>query len=158
MKHWLLLLLLLSTGNVLSQKKAYVLFNNKGKKVSYKKMIRTVQKSDVLLFGEFHNNPITHWLQYELTDELNQSNTLILGAEMIERDNQKALDQYLKGEIDHINNNGKLMSIGYIMIMSPMNFITYVINIKCSMPWSRVRAFGCCKIFILSAKLLAPLS
>lgn len=100
MKKILLFILLLSVGNLFSQKKAYILFNNKGKKVSYKKMIRTVQKSDILLFGEFHNNPITHWLQYELTDELHQSRSLILGAEMIERDNQEAVDNYLKGEID----------------------------------------------------------
>jgi uncharacterized iron-regulated protein len=82
-------------------KAAFKIYNEKGKKVSYKKLLKEVKKKDVILFGEFHNNPISHWLQLELTKDLNETNQLILGAEMIEADNQKALDQYLKGEIDY---------------------------------------------------------
>ncbi len=28
-------------------------------------MLRTLQQKDIVLFGEFHNNPISHWLQLE---------------------------------------------------------------------------------------------
>ncbi|MFT4643888.1 MAG: putative iron-regulated protein [Planctomycetota bacterium] len=85
-----------------SQKKtAYVIYNAKGKKVSYAKMIRTIaKKNDVVLFGEFHNNPISHWLQLEVTKDLAEKRELILGAEMFEADNQKQLDDYLNGRID----------------------------------------------------------
>jgi uncharacterized iron-regulated protein len=84
------------------QKKVpYKIYNSKGKTVSYKKFLKTVRKNDIILFGEFHNNPISHWLQLELAKDLHETNKLILGAEMIETDNQEALDAYLRGEIDY---------------------------------------------------------
>ncbi len=82
------------------QKTTYTLFDSKGKKVSYKKFLKKIKENDVILFGEYHNNPISHWMQMELTKELDQNGQLTLGAEMFERDNQVALDQYLSGEID----------------------------------------------------------
>jgi uncharacterized iron-regulated protein len=86
---------------VFSQDKpAYVLYNAKGGKVSYKQMIETLDKTDITLFGEFHNNPISHWLQLETTEDLQESNELILGAEMFEADNQAELDSFLAGKID----------------------------------------------------------
>lgn len=85
---------------VLAQDKpAYVLYNAKGKKVTYKKMLEELQKQDVILFGEFHNNPISHWLQLEVTTDCRQSRDVVLGAEMFERDNQEALTLYLQGQI-----------------------------------------------------------
>jgi uncharacterized iron-regulated protein len=51
-------------------------------------MIHKVKKADILLFGEHHNNPIVHWLQFEVTSDLNKQRPLILGAEMFEADNQ----------------------------------------------------------------------
>jgi uncharacterized iron-regulated protein len=62
-------------------------------------MMQSLKKTDVLLFGEYHNNPIVHWLQLEITKELGESRQLVLGAEMFERDNQPALDAYLQGKI-----------------------------------------------------------
>jgi uncharacterized iron-regulated protein len=89
-----------SITTVLAQQKpAYVLYNAKGKKVSYKKMIQALGKKDIVLFGEFHNNPIAHWLQLEVTKDCDQSRDLILGAEMFEQDNQAVLDLYLQGKI-----------------------------------------------------------
>lgn len=103
MKKSLLLsiLFLLGLGLVHSQKTPYVIYNAKGKKVSYKKMLKTLGKKDMVLFGELHNNPIAHWLQYELTSDLYLERPLILGAEMIEADNQGELDAYLEGKIDY---------------------------------------------------------
>ena len=88
-------------GIVASQnKQSYQIFNQNGKKVSYKKLINTSQKSDVLLFGEFHDNSVAHWLELEITKDLFEKKRLVLGAEMLEADNQKQVNQYLKGEIN----------------------------------------------------------
>lgn len=95
------LLLSLALGPVQSQKAAYQIYNAKGKKVSYEKMLRTLKKRDIVLFGELHDNPISHWLQWELTNDLHAEVPLILGAEMIEADNQGELDAYLEGRIDY---------------------------------------------------------
>ncbi len=84
-----------------AQKVPYVIYNTKGKKVSYKKMLKTLEEKDMVLFGELHNNPIAHWLQYELTADLHGKRQLILGAEMIEADNQDELNDYLSGNIDY---------------------------------------------------------
>jgi len=87
--------------SVSAQKAPYVIYNAKGKKVSYEKMLKSLEEKDMVLFGELHNNPIAHWLQYELTSDLYAKRTLILGAEMVEADNQDELDAYLAGTIDY---------------------------------------------------------
>lgn len=79
---------------------AYQLFNAKGKKVTYGKMLKALQQQNIILFGEYHNNAIAHWLQLELTRDLGKQQALVLGAEMFEADNQVPLNQYLAGEID----------------------------------------------------------
>lgn len=79
---------------------AYRLYNAKGKKTTYKKLIKEAKKADVVLFGEFHNNPISHWLQYEFTKDMHVKRDLVLGFEMIERDNQDELNDYLEDRID----------------------------------------------------------
>jgi uncharacterized iron-regulated protein len=81
------------------QKPAYILYDVKGKKVGYEKMIRILAEKDIVLFGEFHNNPITHWLQLEVTKALKEKKDLVLGAEMFEQDNQPQLDLYLQGKL-----------------------------------------------------------
>jgi len=95
----LILLVLLVTNTVFSQKKPFVIYNAEGKKVSYEKMLKSLSKNDILLFGESHDNPISHWLQYEVTFDLNAKKQLILGAEMLEADNQETLNDYLKEKI-----------------------------------------------------------
>ncbi|MBE2230238.1 MAG: ChaN family lipoprotein [Chitinophagaceae bacterium] len=80
-------------------KSPYTLYTKKGKKVSYKKMQRTLAKKDIVFFGEMHNNAIAHWLQMAFTKDCDQTRDLVLGAEMFEQDNQEALDRYLQGKI-----------------------------------------------------------
>lgn len=92
--------LLVSFQLFAQQKPAYMLYKANGKKVSYKKMLKSLKKADIILFGEHHNNPIVHWLQYEITKDLLKDKKLILGAEMIEADNQKALNDYLSDKIN----------------------------------------------------------
>ena len=82
-------------------KAAYKIYSNEGKKVSYKKFLKQIKNNDIILFGELHNNPISHWLQLELAKELHETNQLILGAEMFEADNQEVLEAYLSGDIDY---------------------------------------------------------
>jgi uncharacterized iron-regulated protein len=101
MKMYLLLLtsLVLAIAAAGQQKPAYVLYNAKGKKVNYGKMMRQLVKEDIVLIGELHNNPIIHWLQLEITKDASEHRQLILGAEMFERDNQDALNKYLQGKL-----------------------------------------------------------
>ncbi|UMB59844.1 ChaN family lipoprotein [Lutibacter sp. A80] len=94
------LVIIFSSVIYAQNKPAYKLYNAKGKKISYKKMIKKMSKTDVVLFGEHHNNPIIHWLQYEATKDLNTQRKLILGAEMFEADNQNELNNYITGKID----------------------------------------------------------
>ncbi|MGB1038236.1 MAG: ChaN family lipoprotein [Bacteroidia bacterium] len=95
-------LILLISHTAFAQKMSpYKIYNAKGKKVSYKKMIKSLAKQDIVLFGEQHNSAIAHWLQLEVTKKLSESRTLQLGAEMIEADNQSALDLYMNGTIDY---------------------------------------------------------
>jgi uncharacterized iron-regulated protein len=81
------------------QKPAYILYNAKGKKISYKKMIKQLAKKDIVLFGEFHNNAIAHWLELAVAKDLAEKRNLVFGAEMFEADNQQALNNYLAGKI-----------------------------------------------------------
>lgn len=88
-----------------TDKPAYLLFNKDGKTVKYEKMLKQIQEADVVLFGELHDNPISHWLQLELTKDMFEMHgkNLILGAEMFESDNQVILDEYLSGKISQRN-------------------------------------------------------
>ena len=101
MKKYLLFIFLLAATIMASaqQKPAYVLFNAEGKKVSYKKMIKLLAKKDIVLFGEFHNNAIAHWLELSVAKDLSEKRNLTFGAEMFEADNQEALNNYLAGKI-----------------------------------------------------------
>ena len=101
MKKYLLVITLLLCSSLLfaQQKPAYILYNANGKKISYKKMIKQLAKKDIVLFGEFHNNAIAHWLELAVAKDLSQSRELTFGAEMFEADNQQALNDYLAGKI-----------------------------------------------------------
>jgi len=103
MKKTLLLfaLYLLSINSFSQNKTAYQLFDSKGKKVNYSKMMKSVNGADIILFGELHNNPIAHWLQYEVSLDLVKNGNLTFGAEMFEADNQDELNLYLRDSIDY---------------------------------------------------------
>lgn len=94
-----IVLLFLSAMLTAQEKQPYKLYNAKGKKSDFGKMIKALRSADIVLFGEYHNNAIAHWLQLEVTRSLGESRELVLGAEMFEQDNQEALDLYLQGKI-----------------------------------------------------------
>jgi uncharacterized iron-regulated protein len=100
-KITLLILSVILLAGFKSDKQAYQFFNAKGSKVKYKAVVKAVNESDIIFFGELHNNPICHWLQYELTKDLygEKKELLMIGAEMFEADNQLILDEYLQGKI-----------------------------------------------------------
>lgn len=80
-------------------KPAYELFKNSGKKAKYEKMIKDLSKSDMVFFGEYHNNPISHWLQLEMSKSFYEikGKKLFFGAEMFENGNQLVINEYLNG-------------------------------------------------------------
>jgi uncharacterized iron-regulated protein len=80
-----------------SDKPAYKLYTSDGKNVKYQKMIETISSADIVFFGELHDNPIAHWLEYEVTADLHEiaADRLVMGAEMFEADNQLLLNEYL---------------------------------------------------------------
>ncbi|MCK5028849.1 MAG: ChaN family lipoprotein [Bacteroidales bacterium] len=101
-KTILLVVLYFFAINTYSQNKtAYQIFDTKGKKVNYSKMMKSVKDADIILFGELHNNPIAHWLQYEVSLDLIKNGNLTFGAEMFEADNQDELNLYLRDSIDN---------------------------------------------------------
>ncbi|MGS0748315.1 ChaN family lipoprotein [Halpernia sp. GG3] len=102
MKKIIVLMLIFSFASLNSQElKAFQFYNLSGKKVNTEKLVKNLSQYDVVLFGEYHNNSIIHWLELKVTEELykQKAGKIILGAEMFERDNQAQLNDYLKGEI-----------------------------------------------------------
>lgn len=85
--------------------KAYRLFDKEGDKASFQKLIDSAVESDIILFGELHNNPINHWFEYELIKALYEvkKENLIVGAEMFETDNSVIIKEYLMGKVKDKN-------------------------------------------------------
>jgi uncharacterized iron-regulated protein len=97
-KNKLLFLFLFFSSIIFAQKKAFVIFDSQGNQTTYQELFNQTKDADIVLFGELHDNPINHWLQLELTEDLfNNSDKLVLGAEMMESDNQLVIDEYLSG-------------------------------------------------------------
>lgn len=92
-----LLILILITSNSFAQEAVgYKIFNAKGKEVSFKVMMKRLSNKEVILFGEHHNNPISHYLQLQGLLYLHQNHkSIALGMEMLERHHVKALSNYL---------------------------------------------------------------
>ncbi len=108
-KSVLILILIFLSQNIQSQKaEIFKIYNAKGKKVSYKKLLKKAEKADIIFIGEEHDNPVAHWFEIKLTKDLynklqenGKGRKLELGAEMMEADNQEAYNKYLQGEIDY---------------------------------------------------------
>ncbi len=96
-----ILFLFLFTLEAQGQKIApFVIYDAKGKKADFQKIVSKVKESEIILFGEFHNNAISHWLQYELVQALVSEKPLVLGAEMFEADQQQILSSFLMDSIN----------------------------------------------------------
>jgi uncharacterized iron-regulated protein len=96
------LLILITSLQAFSQDKpAYKIFTGEGRKADYEDILKAANKSDVVFFGELHDNPIAHWLELEITKSFFavRGKDLILSAEMFETDNQVLIDEYFAGII-----------------------------------------------------------
>jgi len=95
-------LFLLMVSVVSAQVQPYKIFTSEGKEISFEKMSKSLQKTDVVLFGELHNNAIAHYFQVKVAKSLHadKSKKLIIGAEMFERDQAEILQNYVKGKLD----------------------------------------------------------
>ena len=100
MKKILALLLFFALAAQAQDKQPYQLYTKNGKKITYKKLLKKSGEAQVVLFGEYHDNSLVHWLQLEFTKDMSTQTYLVLGAEMFEADNQDELQQYLGGKID----------------------------------------------------------
>ena len=86
---------------IASNPSPYLIYNSDGELTSFEEIIKAALDSDVVLFGELHDNPMIHWLQLLLTEALDvEGRDLILGAEMFETDDQLPLNEYLSGVIN----------------------------------------------------------
>lgn len=88
------------SANAYTQLQSHTIYNSKGKKVSYKKMIKSIADDEIVLFGELHNNIISHWYELEILKSLQEENKLGVGLEMFERDNEEMLQAFMKDSID----------------------------------------------------------
>lgn len=102
MKSSLLIVFLLCTASVNAQDlPAYRILDKAGNPATFADLVTASTSSDLIFFGELHNNPISHWLQLELGKALaaDSLTNLVIGAEMFEADQQILLDEYFAGHI-----------------------------------------------------------
>ena len=80
----------------------YLIFSTKtGKMIAVENIVEDFKGYDIILFGEEHNDAVTHYLQLVLLQILCETygNSLTLSMEMFDRDVQVVLDEYLAGMI-----------------------------------------------------------
>lgn len=74
--------------------------NRSGKYLSMNNLTRTSKDYDVVVFGEYHDNPVLHCLEKELlTAVYEQYPNVAVSLEMFERDTQQILNAYLAGRV-----------------------------------------------------------
>lgn len=95
---------LFMTQQLMAQKspQLYQIYNAKGKKTTFNKMLKSMEKQEVVLFGEFHDDAIIHYLQLKSVQHLHSvfGSEMAIGAEMFERHEDSLLQAYWRGEID----------------------------------------------------------
>lgn len=101
MKNSIILFLLISSALVAQDKPAYKIFTKEGKPADFTAMMKEAAKADITFFGELHDNSMAHWLELQVMKELfAQRNSVTIGMEMFEADNQLIIDEYVSGLID----------------------------------------------------------
>lgn len=76
---------------------AYAMYSADGTPIDFGEAVTSMAESDVVLFGEFHDNAMVHWLKLRTAKALHEKSDLVLGGEMFESDGQLLLDEYLAG-------------------------------------------------------------
>lgn len=73
---------------------------HKEKYVELKDIINDLKKSDILFFGEIHNDSLMHYLEYQLLLESQKSiKNLTVSMEMFERDTEPIINAYFSNEL-----------------------------------------------------------
>lgn len=97
----LLLIALFTMGiqlTVHAQTTPYKIFSNSGEEVTFETLVEKATASQLIFFGELHNNSISHWLQLQLLKKLQPTTTqLMLAGEFFERDDQLTIDEWMAG-------------------------------------------------------------
>jgi uncharacterized iron-regulated protein len=71
-----------------------------GRDIPFEDLVARVAAADVVFFGEQHDDPETHRVEFGLLDALGRTGRpVILSLEMFERDVQPHLDAYLSGSL-----------------------------------------------------------
>lgn len=99
-KYLFLFLLIILEFTLFS--KDFIIFKNNGKIINLDELSNEVNYScDLIFFGEKHDDPITHKLEWELFKKLIKlDKAWQLSLEMFERDVQDYLNDYLSGKIN----------------------------------------------------------
>lgn len=75
-----------------------------GREITLSELADSLQHTDVLFFGEEHNDSVAHVLQYELLRAMDERyEQVALSMEMLVSDDQLVLDEYLAGLITERN-------------------------------------------------------
>ena len=71
----------------------YDLYEGDGRTIGYREMLDRCVRADIVLFGEIHEHAVVHRLELQLARDLAEikKGDLMLGAEMLEADNQLQL-------------------------------------------------------------------
>ncbi len=79
----------------------YVIYDTKARKsITVTEMAELSQKYNVIFFGEFHDDSVTHNIQNEYTFQMyKQNKNTAISMEMFERDVQSIINDYLAGTI-----------------------------------------------------------
>ncbi len=102
--------LLLNVGSA-QDKALYKIFDKGAKPTDYNDLLKKADKSDIILFGELHDNPVIHWLELQLLKDLYQNEkNIVIGMEMFEADDQIVLNEFLNGSIEerHLTSEAKI--------------------------------------------------
>ncbi len=80
--------------------KAYKIYNKKGKVITFKKAVQELANYDIILLGELHNDPISHWMHLEIIKHLTAGRSNVnVGFEMLETDDGVLVNEYSRGLI-----------------------------------------------------------
>jgi aminopeptidase N len=96
----LLLMTLLST-NLLAQRSFKIYESASGKEINLEELVELTIPSDVIFFGEFHDDSLIHVLESQYLEKFfKEKDETAVSMEMFERDDQEVLAKYVEGDID----------------------------------------------------------
>lgn len=86
-----------ASGLSAQELQVFALYDKTGEALTFAEATDRMAEADVVLFGEFHDHALIHWIQLRTAVALSEKTELAMGGEMFESDNQLLLDEYLSG-------------------------------------------------------------